>query len=212
MAIRIPLLNELTVKDIDYVTELFLDAFHEYPKLDSAFPIKGKKLAALEATIRFYAAYDLKFGKGYSLDNMINEAVLIVESDQMDYSFIRHLRAGSYSRKYIKVMKRLDEEDRQNRIKLFKELDAMEGKLEIPRPHLYIDFLGVRTALQGQGRGQRLMEQICDYADGRKLPLMLFTNTEKDLRFYENLGFEKIGETHSYKFGFTNWYMVRKAE
>lgn len=211
MPIKIPFLEELTVKDIDQVTELFLDAFHEYPKLEFAFPKKEKKQAALEAAIRYYAAYDMKFGKGYSLDKNVNEAVLIVESEKMNYSFFRHLRAGSYSRKYRKVMKQLDEEDRRKRIELFKELDAMERNLDIPMPHLYIDFLGVRTDLQGQGRGRKLMNHICGYADGRKLPIMLFTNTEKDIRFYESLGFEKIGETHSRKFGFTNWYMVRKA-
>ena len=211
MTIRMPALKELTVKEIDPVTELFLDAFQKYPKLDLAFPGQEKKMAALEATVRSYAAYDMRFGKGYSLDQNINEAVLLVESDQMNYSFFRHLYAGSYSLKYAKAMHRLGRADRQRRKDLFKELDAMERKLDIPRPHLYVDFLGVRTALQGQGRGRRLMGHICDYADDRKLPLMLFTNTEEDLRFYESLGFVKIGETHSPGFGFTNWYMVRKA-
>lgn len=43
MAINIPGLVELTVKDIDGVTELFMDAFQEYPKLDAAFPEKEKR-------------------------------------------------------------------------------------------------------------------------------------------------------------------------
>lgn len=211
MTINIATLAELTGKDIDRITDLFLDAFHKYPKLEFAFPEEEKKLAALEATIRFYAAYDLRFGKGYALDQAVNEAVLIVESEEMHYSFFRHLRAGSYSRKYRKAMKRLTQEDRQKRIKLFEELDAMEKILDIPHPHLYVDFLGVRTELQGQGRGRRLMNRICSYADERKLPLMLFTNTEEDVSFYSSLGFEMIGETHSDKFEFTNCYMVRRS-
>lgn len=211
MAINIATLTELTGKDIDRITDLFLDAFHEYPKLKFAFSEKEKRLAALEATIRFYAAYDLRFGKGYALDQAVNEAVLIVESEEMHYSFFRHIRAGSYSRKYWKAMERLTQEDRQKRIQLFEELDAMEKTLNIPHPHLYVDFLGVRTELQGQGRGRRIMSQICGYADERKLPLMLFTNTEEDVSFYSSLDFEMIGETHSDKFKFTNCYMVRKT-
>ncbi|HML37117.1 MAG TPA: GNAT family N-acetyltransferase [Bacillota bacterium] len=211
MAINITELTELTGKDIDRITDLFLDAFHDYPKLESAFPEGKKRKAALEATIRFYAAYDLRFGKGYALDPAINEAVLIVESEEMHYSFFRHLRAGSYSGKYGKAMKQLTQEDRQKRLQLFEELDAMEKTLDIPHPHLYIDFVGVRTELQGQGRGRRLMNRICGYADERELPLMLFTNTEEDIRFYSSLGFEMIGETHSDKFKFTNCYMVRKT-
>ena len=152
MAIRIPLLKELTGKEIDRVTDLFMDAFQEYPKLKFAFPEKEKKLAALEATIRFYASYDIKFGKGYSLDSSINEAVLIVESDQIKYTAFRHLRAGSYSLKYRKAMNRLKKEDRQKRIRLFEELDAMEQKLNIPRPHLYVDFFGSTNRHAGAGK------------------------------------------------------------
>jgi ribosomal protein S18 acetylase RimI-like enzyme len=211
MTVKIRTLEELTVRDIDRVTDLFMDAFHDYPKLKLAFPQMENRLTALEATLRFYIAYDMKFGKCYSLDKMVNEAILIVESDQIKYNFFRYLIAGSYSRKYINAMKRLGKEGRQNRIKLFEELDAMERKLDIPRPHLYLDFLGVRTTLQGLGRGRRLMGHICNYADERKLPLMLFTNTEKDVEFYKSFGFDIIGETHSQRFGFTNWYMVRNA-
>ena len=210
MTIKIPSLKELTIKDIDEVTSLLLDAFHDYPKLDLAFPEKETKLAALEATIRFYAAYDMKFGKGYSLDSMVNEVVLLVESDQINYSLFRHIRAGSYTKKYRAAMKHLKKEDRRKRIQLFAELEAMERTLDFPRPHLYIDFLGVRTNMQGQGRGRKLMDHICGYADERRLPLMLFTNTDKDISFYKTLGFEITGETHSEIFGYTNWYMVRQ--
>lgn len=212
MAINIPGLVELTVKDIDGVTELFMDAFQEYPKLDAAFPEKEKKMAALEATIRYYGAYDLKFGKGYSLDKQLNDAVLIVESDQMNYSFFRHLRAGSYSKKYKQVMKTLDKDDQRKRVEMFKELDTMERALEFPMPHLFLDFLGVRTVLQGQGKGRRLMDHVCDYANKVELPIILFTNTEADIKFYKSLGFEIPWETHSDKFKFTNWYMVRYPE
>ena len=52
------------------------------------------------------------------------------------------------------------------------------------------------------------MTEVCCYADNKKLPIMLFTNTEDDIRFYESLGFKVIGETASQKFGFTNTYLL----
>lgn len=52
------------------------------------------------------------------------------------------------------------------------------------------------------------MTQICSYADDVNLPIMLFTNTEDDVKFYKSLGFHVIGETSSEKFGFTNTYLV----
>ena len=207
MSIKIDGLFE--VQNTNLLTELFLDAFQNYPKLMYAFQQKECRRAALEATIRFYCAYDIKYGKAFSLDNQVREAVVIVESKQMKYSFLRHLVAGSYSKEYRNAMNRLTREEKKKRILLFKEIDALETRIELPKEHLYIDFLGVKTKMQRQGRGRKLMEYICHYSDQTKLPLMLFTNTDEDVKFYRSLGFHLAGETQSIQFGFTNWYMVR---
>ena len=91
---------------------------------------------------------------------------------------------------------------------MFEELDRLEAGVDIPRPHIYLDFLGVDEKYQHQGRGRKLMTEVCRYADNKELPIMLFTNTEDDIRFYESLGFKIIGKTASQKFGFTNTYLL----
>ena len=53
-----------------------------------------------------------------------------------------------------------------------------------------------------------MMKKVCGYADSVSLPIMLFTNTEADVAFYQSLGFRTIGETASEKFGFTNTYLL----
>ena len=105
-------------------------------------------------------------------------------------------------------MNRLTKEERKIRVSLFEELDRLETTVDIPSPHIYVDFLGVNEAFQHQGRGRRLMTNVCSYADSVRLPLMLFTNTADDVRFYQSLGFKIIGETSSKKFGFTNTYLI----
>ena len=52
------------------------------------------------------------------------------------------------------------------------------------------------------------MTQVCRYADEVGLPVMLFTNTADDVKFYQSLGFDVIGETSSEKLGFVNTYML----
>ena len=42
--------------------------------------------------------------------------------------------------------------------------------------------------------------------------MLFYEYRKKDIEFYKTLDFEIIGETHSEKFGFTNWYMVRKTD
>lgn len=173
-----------------------------------AFPDDDDRIPAIEATIRYYGAYDLRYGSGFSLDNQVNEACIIVHSDDMKYTFMRHLLSGSYSRKYRAAMRKLSRPNQVKRLRLFDELDRLEATVDIPRPHIYLDFLGVDEAHQHQGRGRKLMNAVCDYADKVKLPIMLFTNTEEDIKFYNSLGFRIIGVTSSEEFGFTNTYLL----
>lgn len=206
--IDIPQLYKLKSSDSEQLILIYMNAFEEYPKMMNTFTDKRTRLLALEATLRYYTAYDLKYGYGFSLDENVHEAALLVHSDDMNYTLFKHLRAGSYSSSYRKVMRKLSKEERKMRIRLFEELDRLEKEMVIPSPHLYVDFLGVEEKFQHQGRGRKLMTQICSYADDVNLPIMLFTNTEDDVKFYKSLGFHVIGETSSEKFGFTNTYLV----
>ena len=201
-------LHKIQKCDYEKIYTALLDAFKKYPKMISAFPDEKARYAALEATIRYYVAYDLRYGYAYSLDENINEAAVLVHSDEMKYTFLKHILAGSYSKNYRNAMGRLSKTDRIKRVRLFEELDRLEATVDIPRPHIYLDFLGVREEHQHQGRGRGLMTAICKYADQVSLPIMLFTNTSEDVNFYQSLGFKIIGITTSEEFGFTNTYLL----
>ena len=192
--------------------QTFLDSFKSYPKLQPAFPEKKARMAALEATLRYYVAYDMEYGDAFSLDENICEGVCIVHSRDMEYTMQRHIQAGSFCPQYKAAMERLTEEEQQRWTQLFQELDRLEEMIPIPYPHLYVDFLGVKEAYQKQGRGKRLMEPICRYSQHQNLPLMLFTNTEEDVQFYKSLGFQVVGVSKSQEFGFINTYLVREVQ
>ncbi len=206
--ITIPELYKLKNTDREKLIKIYMSAFSKYPKLMNAFHDEATRMAALEATLRYYTAYDLTYGAGFSLDENVHEAILLAHSDNMKYTFFKHLRAGSYSKGYRAAMNRLSKEERRIRISLFEELDRLEKTVSIPSPHIYLDFLGVEESFQHQGRGRKLMTHICALSEKLQMPLMLFTNTADDVRFYQSLGFKIIGETSSEKFGFTNTYLT----
>lgn len=207
MSIEIKGLHEVT--DLDRLVDLFYQAFYNYPKLEAAFPQEEVKNAALKATLYFYCAYDLKYGKAYALDDEVNEAVIIVESQQMQYTKERYQAAGCYSAKYQEALSRLTPKEQEMRIRLFEELDMLEEDLDLPDPHLYVDFLAVDPQKQRQGRGRKLMNAVCEYAEQQQVPIMLFTNTKEDVLFYQSLDFQQVGEVHSKLFGFHSWYLVK---
>ncbi len=74
---------------------MWLDAFHDYPKLTEASPQMDKKLAAMEATIRFYGMYDLKYGHAYSTDENIDDGIVIVDSEDMQYTASRYVKQAA---------------------------------------------------------------------------------------------------------------------
>lgn len=202
-------LYKLNREHEEALIQTFISAFHTYPKLDPAFPDPKAKAAALEATLRFYTAYDMEYGQAFSLDENINEGVCIVHSDDMNYTEERYQKAGCYSPGYQRAVGQLTIEQRKKRDDLFDQLDQLEQTVDLPYPHLYVDFLGVGEPFQHQGRGRRLMSAVCHYAREQQLPLMLFTNTREDVDFYKSLGFHVAGVVTSEKFGFTNTYLVK---
>ena len=205
-------LYKLKKEDREKLVQTYKDAFKDYPKLRMAFPDADKKAAALEASLRFYTAYDMEYGEAFSTDENILDGICVVHSDDMNYTEERYNQAGCYSDEYHAAMDILFEEDKQTREALFDEMDAREAELEIPRPHIYADFLGVRSDVQQQGRGRKLMGAACDYAASLGLPLMLFTNTDEDVAFYQSMGFKILAEVHFEKYGFTSTYMLKEVE
>lgn len=201
-------LYKIKKSDKNKMYNTLMSAFEEYPKLINTFSEKSVRITALEATIRYYGEYDFHYGCGYSLDDSVSEVALLVHSDEMNYTLPRHIISGSYGKDYRHAIRRLSRINRKKRIALFEELDALEKDIKIPYPHIYLDFLGTEKALQGQGRGRKLMSCICAHSDIVQLPIMLFTNTDADICFYKSLGFKTIGIAKSERFGFINTYLL----
>lgn len=198
------------LKDEDYpvLYDMFLGAFKNYEKLLGAFPDWDDRQAGIEMVIAYYLAYDKEYGEAYSLDENINESVVVCHSDDMDYSEERCARANCENEKFKAAAAKLSAEQVQFWWDFFEEFDRQEAALDIPVPHIYVDYLAVRDGMQGQGRGSRIIGILKDYADEKGLPIMLFTNGEEDVKFYLKNGFRICGITRSEEFRFENTYML----
>jgi len=188
---------------------MMIRSFRNYEKLVGAYPDWDDRQAAIEMVIRLYGAFDFMYGSAYSLDPAMREAMMIMYSEEVDYSEERLAAAGCVSEGFQAAASRLSEEDRRKWWAFFDEVDRREAELTgIPERYLYVDFLCVDDAFQGQGRGSRIIQAACRCADAEGLPLVLFTNGEEDIRFYLKNGFRIIGVTTSEEFGFENTYVM----
>jgi GNAT superfamily N-acetyltransferase len=61
-------------------------------------------------------------------------------------------------------------------------------------PHHYLFLLGVDPAMQGKGIGRTLIAPVLDLCDRDALPAYLETATDRNIPFYQGLGFVVAGE------------------
>ena len=202
-------LHKIEPKDSETVYKMMMQSFKNYPKLIGSFPDWEDRQAAIEMVIRYYGAFDFEYGYAYSLDETLSEVLMIMFSEEEVYTEERFEAAGSYSDEFRAAAARLGEEGVRRWWDFFDEVDRTEAELEtIPDRYIYADFLCVSEEVQGQGRGSRIIQAACRYADEIGLPIMLFTNGEEDIRFYKKNGFKVIGVTKSEAFGLENTYVL----
>jgi ribosomal protein S18 acetylase RimI-like enzyme len=75
-------------------------------------------------------------------------------------------------------------------------------------PHHYLLVVGVDPSVQGKGVGRELLAPMLAICDRDQLPAYLETATERNLGYYQSLGFTITGE-HAIEGGPTMWFMWR---
>ena len=76
----------------------------------------------------------------------------------------------------------------------FEEIANSFQKECVDFPHWYLTMIGVDPIHQGNGNGSKLLEIRLNEFDKNNLPCYLHTENEKNVKFYEQFGFELIGK------------------
>ena len=79
----------------------------------------------------------------------------------------------------------------------------------VPEPHWYLAGIGVDPPHQRRGIGSALLAPGLEAADKAGLPCALLTNSEENLAFYRNRGFEVVREGRTPDDGPRAWMMRR---
>lgn len=78
-------------------------------------------------------------------------------------------------------------------------------------PHYYLPFVGVDPAAQGQGIGSAVLEPVLRWCDTLRLGAYLENTNERNLVFYERLGFRVLEIMALAADGPTVWRMWRSS-
>ncbi|MGN0702026.1 MAG: GNAT family N-acetyltransferase [Lentihominibacter sp.] len=207
-AIEIEGLYRVKENELPDLFETMSRAFGDYPKLSGMFPDPEEKNLAVKMVVEYYGRFDFMAGRFYSLDESIREGIAVLHSDDVAYTEENFKAAGSYNDNFRRCARELGESGVKRWFAFFDEVDRLESQLELPKEYIYVDFLAVAPEVQGEGRGGRLVDALIAKANELSLPIMLFTNGEKDVRFYEKHGFRVLAVTRSEEYSLENVYMV----
>ncbi len=79
-----------------------------------------------------------------------------------------------------------------------------------PGEHWYLYVLGVEPSHQGKGHGSALVRHKLEEIDQQGIPAYLETSLEKNVKFYENLGFQVIKEGNILETEVYQYFMLRE--
>lgn len=190
------------------IFETFTRAFRDYPKLNGMFPNQEEKQLAVKMVVEYYGRFDYMAGRIYSLDENLREGIAVLHSREVNYTDENFEAAGSLNGTFRGCAEMLGESGVRKWFGFFDEVDRLEAQLELPEEYIYVDLLAVDPEVQGEGRGSRLLEALTAKAEELGLPIMLFTNGEEDVRFYEKHGFKVLAVTRSEEYSLENVYML----
>ena len=72
----------------------------------------------------------------------------------------------------------------------FYKVERLSERWHPAEPHYYLFMIGVNTAAKGKGTGKRLIRHVLDQCDDEGVGAYLENSNEKNLTFYESVGFK----------------------
>ena len=116
-------------------------------------------------------------------------------------------RAGFAMPRFIM---RLPRSDRERMMSVLRQVGERREAL-MSEPHWYVAAIGVDSESQGMGFGSVLMSHGIARANRDEAPIYLETETERNIAFYQKLGFDVIEEFTPRGVGVQMWFMARPA-
>jgi len=105
---------------------------------------------------------------------------------------------------------RLPKSDRKQMIAVLRQVGERREAL-MPAPHWYVPAIGVDPESQGMGFGSVLMKHGIARADRDEAPIYLETETERNVGFYQRLGFDVMEEFTPKAVDVRMWFMARQG-
>jgi GNAT superfamily N-acetyltransferase len=176
-------LHLLSAKDVAAAGEVISAAFFPSAVATYLFPDPERRARRLPAFFRAMTRLAIRHGEAVALGTPPQAVALWFLPDRQPTTDDEAEAAGMGA--FATVM---DEGETQRFAAVTGHMDAAHARV-MDGPHFYLPLLAVASAHQGQGAGSVLMRHTLDQATAAGVPCYLDSADERNLPFYERLGF-----------------------
>jgi len=179
-------LYKLGKQDIEASADGIAKAFYDYPMFQYILADKLNH-ENIKLFISFLINYSILYADAYASSKEMEGVILFTDFKNYKFNLIRSIRSGILSLKKMGS-------DAGKRFNEFDRFTLETHKRKMKDNHQYIILLGVDPSKQGQGYGRNLMLPVLKVAEEKGQSCYLETHGEKNVSFYNKLGFKVISE------------------
>ncbi|WP_371803788.1 GNAT family N-acetyltransferase [Candidatus Lokiarchaeum ossiferum] len=199
--IKLPEIKEfyrLKSSDFDRGCKILGKAFRDDPIWKEILFDAPEKFSVLFGVPLKYA---LKYGIIYSPSSELEGIAVWLDSSKVEMNMWRMMRSGS-----IPIAMKLGGKIAGRMSKTFSQI-TKDRRKNIEAPYYYLYVLGIASDRQGQGIGSKFMQKFIENLPP-KVPLYLETESERNVHFYEKLGFKVVKKITIPTYNLPMWEMV----
>jgi ribosomal protein S18 acetylase RimI-like enzyme len=195
-------LYRLGLKDIKKASEVLGRAFFNDPDTMKILPDDDARKDKLKHFFRCFIKFGLLYGEVYAPSPNLEGISIWVHSSTKDITFRRSLRSG-----FMGLIFKVNGKALNVFGSYGKQMDEAT-KTVIDEEHWFLFIIGVDPKHQRSGYGKKMIEPMLKRIDDEKLPVMLDTNKQVNIGYYEKFGFDVVKTYRVLEND--HWGMVRK--
>ena len=207
MAARVASLYKLQKKDVRKAGAVLADAFQHDPVWKTLLEEAGSDLK--DVYFQGPVSYGLRYGEAYAPSENLEGVAVWVPGNHADMTLWRMIRIGGSLRDVLKVGLEMMKFARKM-LPVFEPIEADRRENMKGREYTYLMIIGVATEFQGRGFGSKLLRALLEESDRAGVPIYLETETERNVRMYERLGFRTVNRINLPLIELPMWEMVRE--
>jgi ribosomal protein S18 acetylase RimI-like enzyme len=199
-----PNIARIREDQIDIAAGILARAFQLDPPMVYTVPDAAERARLLPSFMKTFVTYTSMFGEPLTTAEKPESVALWLPLDDLSDTPERDHQAGIDQ---IPVIFGAEAFRRMMHIAKISERFHLQTA---PGKHLYLQFLGVEPARQGQGLGSALIRAMLQRADAERVPCYLDTFQPRNVPLYQKHGFKITIEEVEPNSGVRGWGFIRE--